>query len=212
MLGVAICFSWPLYRLVKFALQNDLYSHIILVPFISVSHLDKEVSCCPKVRTQIEKSHWLLFQLVRFCLRVIGEQFLQESSSRKKTPLPWAFFRSCFLDGACAWFLSPQILRALLFPLAFLIFMLPFPVMIRTDLEVFLQHGSADIAYLFFKLSGTTVFYYDLIFRLPGINLEVAPECSGIRSEASALFITSLLAGYLFPAHAHGNVRFSPLP
>jgi exosortase/archaeosortase family protein len=34
-------------------------------------------------------------------------------------------------------------------------------------------------------------------FQLPGMPLEVAPECSGIRSTL-VLFITSLLAGHLF--------------
>jgi exosortase/archaeosortase family protein len=35
-----------------------------------------------------------------------------------------------------------------------------------------------------------------MLFRLPGISLEVAPECSGIHSTL-VLFITSLLAGQL---------------
>ena len=36
-----------------------------------------------------------------------------------------------------------------------------------------------------------------LFFQLPGIRLEVAPECSGIHSTL-VLFITSLIAGQLF--------------
>jgi exosortase/archaeosortase family protein len=37
----------------------------------------------------------------------------------------------------------------------------------------------------------------DLAFRLPGITLQVAPECSGIHS-TMVLFITSLVAGHFF--------------
>ena len=36
-----------------------------------------------------------------------------------------------------------------------------------------------------------------MTFQLPGIAIEVAKECSGIRSSL-ALFITSLLAGHMF--------------
>jgi exosortase/archaeosortase family protein len=45
-----------------------------------------------------------------------------------------------------------------------------------------------------FFLSGTPVLRDDLLFRLPGISLKVAAECSGIHSTL-ILFITSLLAG-----------------
>jgi exosortase len=41
------------------------------------------------------------------------------------------------------------------------------------------------------------VYQDGLMFRLPGFNLEVATECSGIRSSLM-LFIMSLLTGYLF--------------
>ena len=41
------------------------------------------------------------------------------------------------------------------------------------------------------------VFRQGLEFQLPGFALLVAPECSGIHSSL-VLFITSLLAGYLF--------------
>ena len=36
-----------------------------------------------------------------------------------------------------------------------------------------------------------------MVFELPGIAIEVAKECSGIRSSL-ALIITSLIAGYMF--------------
>jgi len=48
-----------------------------------------------------------------------------------------------------------------------------------------------------FQLSGMTVFRDGVNFQLPGMTLEVAPECSGIHS-TFVLFITSLLAGQMF--------------
>jgi exosortase len=71
------------------------------------------------------------------------------------------------------------------------------PTALTKGIEVFLQHGSAEVAHVLFNLSGTPNFRTDLLFQLPRISLMVAPECSGIHSSL-ALFITSLVAGKLF--------------
>jgi exosortase len=59
-----------------------------------------------------------------------------------------------------------------------------------------LQKGSAEMSYGLFKLAGVPVFRDGFTFSLPGVTIEVAQECSGIRSSVS-LLITSILAGYL---------------
>jgi exosortase C (VPDSG-CTERM-specific) len=93
--------------------------------------------------------------------------------------------------------LGRKLSRAIAFPIGLLVFMIPFPEFVRHGIEAFLQHGSAAVADGLFKLSGMPVYQDGLMFRLPGFNLEVAPECSGIRSSL-VLFIMSLLTGYLF--------------
>ena len=57
--------------------------------------------------------------------------------------------------------------------------------------------ASADVANVLFIATGTPVLRDGTVFLLPGIAIEVAKECSGIRSSL-VLFITSLLASYLF--------------
>ena len=57
--------------------------------------------------------------------------------------------------------------------------------------------GSAEVSYAVFELLGGPVYRTGFIFALPGLTIEVAKECSGIRSSL-ALLITSLLAGHLF--------------
>jgi exosortase C (VPDSG-CTERM-specific) len=101
------------------------------------------------------------------------------------------------LAGTCAWFLGRDLLRSIAFPLAFLVFMAPFPVAAHDAMERFLQHWSADASYAMISAAGTPILRDGLIFHLPGIVLEVAPQCSGIRSSV-ALFITSLVAGHFF--------------
>jgi exosortase C (VPDSG-CTERM-specific) len=101
------------------------------------------------------------------------------------------------LAAVCAFFMDRATFRRALFPLAFLVFMVPFPLAMEHSIESFLQHGSAPPAYWLLKLVGTPIFRDELIFQLPGITLQVAPECSGIRSTI-VLFMTSLVAGHLF--------------
>jgi exosortase C (VPDSG-CTERM-specific) len=93
-------------------------------------------------------------------------------------------------------FLNTATLRRTAFPLAFLLFIVPFPAGLLDWIETWLQYRSADAAEALFALSGTPFLRDDVQFRLPGFALQVAPECSGIHSTL-VLFITSLVAGFL---------------
>src|SRR5207247_4060320 len=53
----------------------------------------------------------------------------------------------CFVIAACLLFLSRNILRSITFPLAFLVFMVPFPHIVEHWIEVFFQHTSASAAH-----------------------------------------------------------------
>ena len=59
------------------------------------------------------------------------------------------------------------------------------------------QSASAEMANLLFHLSGMPFFRVGPVFQLPNITIQVAQECSGIRSSL-VLFMTSILAANLF--------------
>ena len=88
-------------------------------------------------------------------------------------------------------------MRAAAFPLAYLIFMIPMPDAMADALEQASATASAEMANLLFSLSGMPFLREGPIFQLPNITIEVAQECSGIRSSV-VLFITSILAANLF--------------
>src|SRR5207249_11958849 len=94
-------------------------------------------------------------------------------------------------------FLGSKWMTEAAFPVAFLIFMVPLPDGAVNWLETASVLGSADVAALFFKMTGTPLLRDGTLFALPGIVLRVAQECSGIHS-SWVLFITSLLASHLF--------------
>jgi len=60
-----------------------------------------------------------------------------------------------------------------------------------------LQVGSAEAFQLFLAVSTVPFQREGFVFHLPGVSIEVAEQCSGIRSSL-ALLITSVLAGIFF--------------
>ena len=84
-----------------------------------------------------------------------------------------------------------------MFPLFFLAFMIPLPEAAVDFLENASKEASAEVANWLFLISGTPVLRTGTVFQLPGITIEVAKECSGIRSSL-VLVITSLLAANMF--------------
>jgi exosortase len=75
--------------------------------------------------------------------------------------------------------------------------MIPIPTIVLEKTVLALQHGSAAVANVLYKLLGVPVFWQGVTFSLPGVNIEIAQECSGIRSSV-ALFIAGTVAAHVF--------------
>jgi len=195
---LAACFARPLFALIRFALHSDLYSHILLIPFVSLYLAWLKKNSLPPSSEPDRKLAAL--PLAAGLLSVSGCFFALHSgwNLAPADSVAWTTFSFVLLFiGAACWCLGLQTLRALAFPLGFLIFLVPFPDALKNAIESFLQHRSADAAELLFGLAGTPLVRNDIDFQLPGFSLQVATECSGIRSTL-VLFITSLVAGQLF--------------
>jgi exosortase len=102
-----------------------------------------------------------------------------------------------FLEGILGLLVGADGLWAARFPLLFLIFMIPIPDMILRPIVLFLQVGSAEVSYWVIRSVGVPIFRDGFLFTLPGLTIEVAEQCSGIRSGIS-LFLVSILAGHIF--------------
>jgi exosortase C (VPDSG-CTERM-specific) len=193
-----LAFSIPLYDLARFAAGNDLYSYILLIPFVSIYLARLQRAKLPRFSGAARMPATIFFAggatvLAGYGLgRYAGIQFTEEDWLALMT----AAFILIFVGG-CYWTLGKEIVKALAFPIGFLVFMVPLPTFLLNGVESFLQQGSALAAAGFFHLSGATFFRDGLIFELPTISLRVAPECSGIHSTI-VLFITSSVAGHLF--------------
>ncbi len=101
------------------------------------------------------------------------------------------------LWGAFIFVYGIKAFTAALFPLLFLVFMIPVPAFIMEKIIVFLQIGSTEFTNLLFMASGRPVFEGRVCLSPAGDQRRggaaVQWNTSGL-----ALFITALLAGYLF--------------
>ena len=75
--------------------------------------------------------------------------------------------------------------------------MIPIPSLLMDGFIRFLQVGSTEFTNLLLMATGVPCLREGFVFHLPGMSIEVAPQCSGIRS-GLALLITAVLAGHLF--------------
>src|SRR5215510_8921007 len=98
--------------------------------------------------------------------------------------------------GAFVAFFGFQATKTVLFPLGFLVFIIPLPEVLLSHIITALQYASADMVDVLFQLTPLPVLREDLSFILPGLSIEVASECSSIRS-SMALLISSTLVSHL---------------
>jgi exosortase len=87
--------------------------------------------------------------------------------------------------------------RRALFPLCFLFWMVPLPNFLMNLVVSLLQQGSAAAAHLLFAIAGVPVEQEGLLLQIPGLTVEVARECSSIRSSSMLLVTTMVLAQLL---------------
>jgi len=81
-----------------------------------------------------------------------------------------------------------------LFPLLFLFWLVPIPSVALAKIVHYLQVGSAETAWLIFSTVGVPISRDGVLLSIPGLNIEVARECSSIRSSLMLLVTTMVLA------------------
>ena len=84
-----------------------------------------------------------------------------------------------------------------LFPLFFLFWIVPIPQLVLNPVVRLLQQGSVAVANLFFTVAGVPVAQEGTRITIPGLSLEVARECSSIRSSLMLVVTTMVLAQLL---------------
>lgn len=185
----------PVKELYDSSNQGGYYSHIALIPIVSIFLVFQKRNL---IFSDIEYSFTtgipaLLIGVV-LCLagRLSGVEL-----NKNDFAAIIVFSAVIFINGAFLLCFGRQAYKAAVFPLLFLLTACPIPSKIMEQFIYILQSGSTEITNLLLTATGVPFLREGFVFHLSGMNVEVAKQCSGVRS-TMALFITSLLAGHLF--------------
>jgi exosortase len=188
-------FYHPLKELMGLSFKSELYSHIILIPIVSgyFIYLKRRI-----IFSDLEYSYrsGITVITIGMILYFIGTEQVIKLNQNDYLALI-IFSAITLLIGGVVLFYGIKSFRFAVFPLLLLFFLTPIPTTAVEKLILLLQMGSTEATHGFFKLTGVPVLREGFTFTLPGMSIEVAKQCSGIRSSI-ALFITSIIAGQLF--------------
>ena len=101
------------------------------------------------------------------------------------------------LSGMVLFLAGSKILRAVVFPLGFLILMIPIPVIIYNQITFPLQLMASRFATFWLEVVQVPVLREGNVLVLPNYSLEVVEACSGIRS-LMTLITLAIAYGYVF--------------
>lgn len=198
-LGVlAALFSPVLYKLFRFSLAQEFYSHVVLIPVISVYLIWQLKGTLPAIQRGAIGPAALCACVGLFAVGIWGLLSMSGRTLSLNNQLSFLVPGFVFLLYAGAiFFLGDGFFRAALFPFLFLLWMCPFPEAVTDSLETASQLASAEVFSWMLDITQVSYLRDAQTFAMPGVTLRVAQECSGIRSSL-VLLITSSLAGYMF--------------
>lgn len=184
--GVATAFSQSVVQLLQLAWSNDAYSHVLLVLPTSVALLwvNRE-----DIFATLDWAITLGLAVAAGAAALATATQLVSSLSLSIAAMA-AFWLASFL--LC---FGVDAFRKGIFPLLIVAFLIPLPLSITGEIAAFLQRGSVEVAYRLLQIATVPVAREGLVLSLPGLNLEVAAECSGLRS-SMLLVITSLVIAH----------------
>jgi exosortase len=181
--------------LVRFTLVNTDASHVVLIPFISAWVI------------YIEQKQ--IFRRVSFDYSLAGVFFTISAVTYMwtlRSPASWTqadMLAGYMLALVLLWisgfvlFFGRVAFKNARFPLLFLFLTIPLPDPLLRPSIYLLQKGSADVAGMIFDLVGVPALREGFVFHLAHVNIEVASECSGIRS-SMALLVLALLVSHFY--------------
>ncbi len=193
--AASLVIGWrPLLDTFALALRDDQYTHILLIIPVSATllFLHREfLGVRAKPSIPVGLSLLVVAALVAaYAWKVPGLPHDIRVSLSMLALVTWwvAAFILCF-GVRCFWHF--------LFPLCFLFWLVPAPEFVLNRIVSLLQQGSAEAAYWLFTAAGVPVAQDGVVLSIPGLTVEVAKECSSIRSSLM-LLVTSMVLAHLF--------------
>lgn len=189
-----LVFSAHFVQFFRFSLEQKYYPHFSLILLVSLYLMFiRRQALFARVETCARGGIPLV--LVGVLCYLLGKDLQPGLSQNDFLALTTLGIITIWIGGFVTVFGLPAT-RLALFPLSFLIFVIPPPEAILSHIITALQYASVEVVDVLFELTALPVFRDGMYFALPGLNIEVARECSSIRS-SMALLITCVLVNHL---------------
>jgi len=204
--AISVVIWWvPLTSSFALALRDDQYTHILLILPMSAAliFLDWKAPGASSGLAMSLGSASLGSVSLGSVLLVVAASVTFYVRWRVAT-LPFDERLSLNMLALVVWWIAAFILcfgtsafQRELFPLCFLFGMVPLPGFVLNRIVILLQQGSAAVAHFLFVVARVPVEQEGLLVHIPGLTVEVARECSSIRSSSMLLVTTMVLAQLL---------------
>lgn len=181
-------------RFSRFAFEQDFSPHFSLIVLVSFSLL-YQLRHALVAHAEYDVRAGIPLVLAGILCYALGQAWRASPSSQDGLALTTFGVLVVWIGGFVTLFGIPAT-RLAIFPLGFLLFILPVPEVLLAHTITALQHASADLVAVLFRLTPVPVDREGLVFTLPRFAVEVARECSSIRSSL-ALLIACVLANHL---------------
>src|SRR5271156_1052843 len=190
---ISLVVGWhSLFSTLVLALRVDEYTHLLLIVPISVSLIFSErdlLKLAPEPAVGLGSFLLIAAILIGVFSHTISQIDVELSFNMLAIVIWWiGSFVLCF---------GSHVARLFLFPLCFLFWLVPIPAPLLEKIVAIWQHGSAISASLLFSTLGIPNTQDGVMLSIPGLNLEVAQECSSLRSSLM-LIVTSMVLAQLF--------------
>lgn len=192
---VSIFTWWPaLKALVRTGIADENYSYTLLVLGIAVIMLCLERWPRPRENKPTGLGPLLMFAVLAAFAWWNFRTVLRGGDVRLTASI---FFWIAFVVVAFLYTYGWQPFSRASFPFLFSLLSVPLPARVIEPIVVALQWGSADAAYILLRIFHVPVARDGLVFSFSKVDIEVAEECSSIRS-STILVVTTLMIAQLF--------------
>jgi exosortase len=193
-LASCLLFLRPLTAFVSYSLASENGSHLILIPVISAWVVFLERDRIFKALGSDRPAGSLLLAAAAVIALAAFSMGSRLSASNQLSLYIFALL--LVWTAGFAFFFGRRSLESARFPLVFLLLTIPIPDFILDKVIYLLQKGSAEVTAVLFDWSGVPVLRDGFVFHLARANIEVARECSGIRSSLALLILAILVAHF----------------
>ncbi|MFA5156289.1 MAG: exosortase/archaeosortase family protein [Candidatus Omnitrophota bacterium] len=175
-------FKWMIGR---WSVADTYYSHGFLVPFISIFLVWLKRDKLSKLKIHPAASGWIFF---------LGGMAVHLVSMLWQVNFTSGFSLLPVLIGLVLIFLGKDYLRQLIFPISFLAFMIPLPLVAIANMSFRLKIFAAQASTLIINKLGVPAILEGSLIKTAHSRLMVEDPCSGIRSLIALIALGALMA------------------